>query len=417
VRFRVDGLGAGQTATWELGGAEVVNLTTHGLPVIGPGDRARSVAWPSADTSFSLQDAIDAAPDGGRVEIGPGVWPVGPVFIRDKQITIAGSGSSARAEFKGEVVFGRPAEAATRLVGPPAKGTPADPRTGTYTFNFINAGGTVTGLDISGGDGAIVQRPGAAGAGQDVKLPLHVEDVGISNTGVGILALDTPGLFVDASLIQKVDDGIILVGCHENFNVSTTLFSELKNIGIYVQDCPSPGSCDPNLKPAQIVGNTIIDAKGGGIAILKSGLCIKNNSLLLNHGFGIGIFNSAAVIKRNFIFRTGVVLSGVSAGGLGDGVVVWSFGGPALAAVIDNIIFHSYRVGVSSFGGEVMMADNFLYDQSIDLGRIPWHEFEASFADGEGNICDSDGSGPGEAGACRTESPNIEPPPPVGGLE
>ena len=191
-------------------------------------------------------------------------------------------------------------------------------------------------------EAGIVQKPGAAAVDTDGNRPLQVRDVGISNTAVGILALDTPALILEASLIQKVEVGIIVVAALK-LNVSTNLLSDVEKMGFFIQDSPGTGSCDGN---QMIIENKIYGGKEGGIAVLRSGVCIRNNTLLYNRAFGIGIFSSAAVIENNQIVGTLSILSGESAGYWGDGVVIWSLGGPALAAVANNDILLSDRVQI-----------------------------------------------------------------------
>ena len=62
------------------------------------------------------------------------------------------------------------------------------------------------------------------------------------------------------------------------------------------------------------------------------------------------------------------------------------------------------------------IADNLFSDYAFIQGE-DYHDFEYVFHNGGGNICDRDGSGPDEAGECKVESVELEPPPPIGGLE
>ena len=403
---------------------EDTSMTGHGLDVHPQegggvderhGRREGTVRWPSRDASFTLQDAIDQVPDLGRLVIAAGVHEVlEPVFVRDKQITIRGAGSATRAGIQGERVVGRFEHLSTKLVGPLTDGVPEDLSAATGVINFINAGGELRAMDISGSDAAIAQRPDAAGTSADPNPPLQVRKVGISDTGIGILTFNASKLTVKKTVIQQVIDGIVIVQC-KSFNVSATLLTDLENIAIFLQDCPGPGSCTGK---AETIENTwIAGAKGGGIAAIRSGLCVRNSYLSHNAAFGIGIFNSAAVIKNSTIVDTSPIQSGDLEGSFGDGVIVYSLGGPALAGLVNNKIANSARAGVSSFGAEVAVANNLFFDSAFGIAGEDIDGFQYGFIDGGGNICDRDGFGPGKAEGCRVETVDFKSPEPISPIE
>jgi hypothetical protein len=152
------------------------------------------LVWPSPDFR-DLQAAIDAAPDGATLELGPGVFAIRePLQVKGKRLVIRGAGSGldhARGRESRQ-----PEGPVTRLVGPPPQRV-KDER-GKIVLHadavqgLLNATASdlvVEGLHISGFDAGIVARDGDDGrTGTTLVRDLHVSD-----TGRGILMRSSAG--------------------------------------------------------------------------------------------------------------------------------------------------------------------------------------------------------------------------------
>jgi hypothetical protein len=100
-------------------------------------------------------------------------------------------------------------------------------------------------------------------------------------------------------------------------------------------------------------------------------------------------------------------------GFLGDGLVVWSYGGPASVSVNATRIEQSARAAVSSFGGAVALGSSLLVCQAFDVGAEPLDGQPSVLEDRGGVLCGC----PEATERCLAKSYALEPPAAVGGLE
>jgi hypothetical protein len=96
-------------------------------------------------------------------------------------------------------------------------------------------------------------------------------------------------------------------------------------------------------------------------------------------------------------------------GSFGDGLLVWSYDGPASAAVTATRIERSARAAVSNFSGTVSLGSSLLLCQSFDIGSEPWMGVSAIFDDRGGVLCGC----PDATEPCQAQSYMLQPPQPL----
>ena len=159
---------------------------------------------------------------------------------------------------------------------------------------------------------------------------------------------------------------------------------------IEVRNCLLSGSASVGLMLSSstgiVAGNLIEDNGDGGIRIEQSTgtVIIKENDVVGNEGFGIGIFSSSASLLSNLVEGS---LPGGSSGSA-DGIVVTALkaqdGASSIPSQIeignDNIISGNERVGVLLSGGTTGTVDS---NQVLDNSRGGiWIQGEAGGDDG-----------------------------------
>jgi hypothetical protein len=344
-----------------------------------PPDRT-TLDWPNPDFR-TLQSAVDALADGGRLRIAPGEHPVdAPVFVRRKRVIIEGAGCAELPD-KATEVPRRTAEVLretgldpriisrvqtklgaelhdnngdggertfTQLVGPrPARVVSADETIGL--FNFVDAGGAVTGLKLSGFDAGIVTRQ------EDLRSSpgsLVVTNTCIAETGRGVLAMG-PGKFTMENIyIQNVLwNGISAVGVESLQNLLkqvsfVNVFVEdagnacmvFKNVlgyahQVYVHGCgvnpwgvnfgetrPGIGVVDSLFS----ITDSVADVSNPGILFVRSFGDLDDNILGQNKFAGMLLVESEATMSNNIIAGT---QGRASDGNFGDGIDAFFFKG------------------------------------------------------------------------------------------
>ena len=306
----------------------------------------------------SIQDAIDAVPDGGTLKIASGVYPITEgLFVRDKTVFFEGPGR-------------RHGRVATLVAPPPDGVVPATNAVGA--INFINGGGGLEGFEVFGGDASVLI------SGRSDRS-VTINDMTLADTGRAILHLAPSHLIVKDSVIRHckwngisfAPKNLDLVPFIPLLLVMDTELIDGDNIGIYV-----------NHGKLEVIDDSLGGWPGGGIAVVNSTALILDNSLIQNGKFGILLWQSQGEVLDATILNT------TSVNGLfGDGISVWC-GGARLSGVE---IGNSQRAAISNFDSHIDFEDMAMTCNSIDIdveiggqcvGGVP-----PSFADNGGILC------------------------------
>jgi hypothetical protein len=354
----------------------------------------------------TIQDALDAAPDGAVVRILPGVYRlVEPRWIRNKGLlTIVGGGSDGpnRTELLGPI--------------PGARDPVADPERAQGVINVIDSSVDVSGVLLRGFDAGIVGRQ--IDTARRVDLANRFRNMAIRDVGRGILWKSGGKLDVSDSKITDVswngislapDDAPGRLGRLLKFNLDAIIISDFGNAGIvYVDD---PGVCDDEhtIKNATLIG-------GGGPAILaiRSGVCVFDSHIAIPRVAGIVALSAAVLVQRTQIFFP----LPTADGRWGTGIIASAFGsGRSLVTLADNEIKNVERDFITNLGSDVIFTGNELVcRQSFDLVAGSFLGFGFSFNDG-GNPAQCSDECPAQLGlppasfrAC-TATPFLDAPP------
>jgi hypothetical protein len=341
----------------------------------------------------TIQAAIDAAPDGAKIVILPGEYRE-VLFIRNKHLDIDGSHGAAL------------------IRGP-------DPNPDTfksldYPKGIINyasgGGGSITALQIIGGDNAIVgfneEEPPDA---------VNFKKLIVQGSGRGVLWAGAPIVISESYFSNLQWNGMSFPTCNSPTPVSITDSQVIDSgqAGIYLRDCtpiqagiPTCGPNDHIIKGAFLSFN-----KGGGILAVNSQVCVQNSYINFSTWAGMILLGSAAYTSHNQID-----FPKSWDGALGDGIDAWAWNGVQPTVSIDNTtVFHPERVGVGNFGGEVTLESSSIMCPSFDIQAEDWGGFQAIFYDPiPGSVkCGC----PFASEPCLAKSYQLQPPPPIGGLE
>jgi len=364
------------------------------------GNGLQKIFWNGTSREYpTIQSAIDALADGGKLEIAAGVFEIAERVLIRKKVLLQGAGSGRNTR--------RPV---THLLGPPPR--PIVDKDGRLILRWdevvgllTSVGGDVTvkSMKISGFDAAIVAKDGRAGE----VATTRVEDCTITKTGRGILSLSS-GLTTVADCvitdtswngISVAPKNFILHGVGLGLIITASNFANQWGVGIYLSNTY-----------AVINDAHINNAQAGGIAGYRSKALITNSNLFNNKHSGIAFHESNEVplfyntIKDNLIVNTHPDHNG----NFGDGIVLAVSNGE----LIDNYISSPARVGVSNFGSHVRLTDMNIFCATIHLAGNPMLGQDWSFEDLGGNLC-----GCGTLDPCASKSVVLEPPEPIGGLE
>ena len=281
--------------------------STVGVEIGSARDGRVTIEWP--DPAFrDLQAAIDAAPDGATVEIGPGVHPIErPIFVLGRRLVIKGAGSGRKGEKR-----------ITHLVGPPPR--PVTDEEGNLVlraaaveglFNFVGAGSTVQDLKISGFDAGIVTKDDPEGRSG----PTIVHDLIIADTGRGILSLASSDLTVKDTTIQRsawngisVASSALFFG--QTFEANAIAITDPEGAGIYFENTT-----------AVLVDVVVTNAAQTGILGVQSAALILDSLLFNNKFAGILLFESKLIplLQNNQIVNT-LSLPNTQTG---DAIMLW----------------------------------------------------------------------------------------------
>jgi len=395
----------------------VILFSAVGIAVVGEGASAGiediRIEWPSVDAR-DLQSVIDTAPNGATIEIKQGVYQLSePLYVRGKRLTFVGAGSGLMA--------GR--RAITHLVGP-SPNPVVDERGNLVLFadavkglwNLIGADVEIRDMQLTGFDAGIVVRA----AEGDTPGPTVVTNVLIMDTGRGILSMSSSDLTVQHStIINTLWHGISVGPPQPNIVLGNFLFDAFQIInpgkaGIYVL-----------WGNVTIQNGFVYGAQAGGIVafqmhalhVLSCNLLGNKEAGILMQGVNPGLGQLDIVIQDNIIQNTQQLDSK-----FGDGIVAMLFPGQQslVASLFDNTITSSQRVGVSSFGADLILKGNTILCSPFDLdGEVfqpPLSGIPYTFQDLGGNNCGCPGIPPGGS-TCIPSSSTLSSPPMVGGLQ
>jgi parallel beta-helix repeat protein len=387
-------------------------LLGAGLPVSGQTgrepDRRVVFRWPSPEFR-SLQEVIDAAPDGATVRIAAGIHRISePLFVRGKGLTIDGAGCDERPQDADPRTGERTrTESVTRLVGPPpARAVPAESATGV--LNYLGGGGVLRGVKLSGFDAGVVGRDLDGGA-----KPLAVHRTCVMETGYGVVWQASALLTMTDSLFRDV----LASGIYVESLVPGSGGVHLAHVGVANAD----NSCDYFVNTSAYVENALHFACGGefGIAALNSSVQILSSTVQSTSGPGIYLEQSYGSVAQNtvgFNHIAGILLveSGQVAvfgnevfntlpiqGDFGDGIIAFL----SDAVLVNNNVYANSRAGVANFSSTMVLQSNHLSCNGFDLnGETITTEFMFYNAGDNGCGC------PFPVGACVAQSSGLQAP-------
>lgn len=351
----------------------------------------------------TLQAGACAVADGGTIYLQPGSYGE-RVTIWGKHVTIQGLVAEddkehwpvLQAPVPTEVVAARDAE-------------------GVIT---VGDGGSLSlrMARITGGDVGILVVDAAG--------PVDIDHAVLEQNGRGILQFAPSALTVKhITVSEQLRNGISYVpfdlyaqNCG-GLNVSHGVFGVFGYAAIYVRGC------------VHVIDHTRLgNASGGGIVAIASSLWVIHDDIHDNGVSGILAVNSSTYVTQTDVSftTTGGTVYDPDGGFLGDAMSFWTTdapwaqGGnwvrkPSWAYVDHSDTYFSERAAVSSFGSEVALKDDHLIFQAFDVGAESFDGYDTVFDDLGGVLClhvgDADWQG------CLATSYQLEPPPPVGGLE
>jgi hypothetical protein len=371
------------------------------------------IRWPNPAFP-TLQEALDAAPDGATVRIAAGVHRIpAPLFVRDKGLTIEGAGCDERPGDidPGRGDGGRRPGRVTHLVGTPAtEVVPAESAAGL--LNYVGAGGILKGVKLSGFDAGIVGRDHDGRA-----RPLRVDRSCVVESGRGVLWLASALLNVNHSLIKKVlwngmsvvgppggQGGVHLAGVGVAEAGNSCAF--FKNTSAFVQG-NTYFLCGGSFGLAAIGSSVIVNdstfqsISGPGIYLEKSFGSLNHNTVGFSHVAGILLIESGSVS----VFNNEVFNSVQINGGFGDGILAFL----SDAVLVSNKVHTNFRAGLMNFASIVVAQSNQLSCNGFDmegepLDATPFHYYNAG-----DNGCGC----PIPSGACVAQSVGLQAPAPI----
>lgn len=341
----------------------------------------------------TLQEAIDSAPDHGRIVVEGGRY--------EEVITISGK----TLHLVGE---GRP-----KIVGPfPERANPELPNALSRTEGLVNyvagGGGSIRGFSFIGGDAAIMgfeerQPPGELLAAE---LTIQGSGQGIvwSHSAVSLDSVNIADTVYHAILVDRVS-AFSLASSH----ISNSAFGA----GVLVIGTGCQG------QPAQIKDASSAFNSFGGIVLSNSCALIDNAFLFVNAVAGIWLIGSVADVTNSHV--VGTAQSPVT-GNWGDGVIAFpgQSGTQSFLWLADSVIKDSRRAGVSNFGSigtltnvTIQCSAFELQGEHLDAGEFgsnnPPNPLSFVWHDEGGNDCGC----PIADGECVSISSTISPPEPL----
>jgi hypothetical protein len=301
-----------------------------------------SIPWLRADAVvpsrefLTIQAAINAVGNGGSIFVRPGVYRE-QLTIAHKQIRLTGSGP------------GR-----TEIAAPRSTAVDDHSRAVGLVTYLEGGGGVIEGLSLRGGlNGIVGHEPSATSTEPSLSNSLLVRNIVISDTGRAILWHAPADLTIhEVSATNLRHNGIVFAPLaaggatrgEGRLNALKVNLTGLAFFGVLVVNAPSIG-CQNQLSDVNV-----LLASGGGIGVIRSGLCIFGGTLSLNRGSGIYLQQSAAIIDGSSIQST----IPLTDGSWGDGISSFL----SEIVVTNAFVNLSARAGLSVFGGSAGLAAN-----------------------------------------------------------
>jgi hypothetical protein len=341
----------------------------------------------------TIQEAIDAAPDGATIVIMPGVYET-VLTVRGKRLHLVGRGNP-------------------EIRGPePNRERIPDLTRATGLINYVaGGGGSLKGVMLTRGDNAIVgfsseEPPGA----------LEVIGVNVQGAGRAILWCCGPLTVKDSHFSKLLWHGIS-IPCQgfplKALFVDGVAIVDSEKAGIYMSNCSGVPSCENNVANNVVKNVSLAFNKGGGILAVNSQLCVQNSNIDFATTAGMIFLGSAAFTRGNDINFTQQLL-----GVLGDGITSFPWQGvPSQVTVENTTIYHPDRIGLSNFGSHIAVKSTFMVCAQLAAASLlttPYNGLVDSVDDQGGNKCGCPFAND-VCGATAGGAP--QPPPPVGGLE
>jgi hypothetical protein len=335
----------------------------------------------------SIQAAVDAIPDGGRIVVQPGRYEE-VVFIRNKTVHLVG-------------------EDRPQWVGPaPERVVKAEDVVGLVNYS-AGGGGSIRGFRFIGGDAAIVAFDQRSPSG-----PIAVFDTSIQGSGRGILVAST-GL--EAKNVMVSNSLLHAIGLKQVTKLHLDAVNVVQNggVGIFVVD----SGCDCTQQVCLIEHTFVEGNVNGGILALRSGLCISWTHILNNRIFGLQAVGSAVRLRHFGIAHT---KPRIFDGLWGDGIIAMPDSLPSTVTVSGGYVLDSSRAGIASIGSLIKVKNTLAQCSGFDLsnesvvanaygpGR-PLTNQPGLFENYGGNQCGC----PLATGVCVSQSVGLSPPPPL----
>jgi hypothetical protein len=342
-------------------------------------DRNR-IEWPGGEFR-RLQDAIDAAPHDGVIEIQAGDYFVGAPLVVREDLELAGAGSGRDGVGPMTRLMGRapfPVVDEEGGVIPPAE---------AEALISVGADLVVRDMVLAGFDAAIVARDDDAGrAGKT-----SVRDVVVEDTGRGIVSLGSGDLIVqDVDVVGTLWHGI---------SVSSAVLAS-----ILIQDAKivNPGCAGIYFENTSMVIATVTvgGAGCGGIVGFQSNGLILDSFLLGNRRAGIVLAEASTFFILDNVIENTLPTQFLQIGG--DGISLYL--SPDVT-VEGNWTAQSARAGLGAYGSGVTIEDNTMLCSAFDIDNEVYQGVPTVFDDMGGNQC---GCG-GPLGDCEAVSSQIVP--------
>ncbi len=402
-------------------------VTGRILFVLYPLRTTTTVYWPNR-IHRTLQQAIDAVPDGETLRIAAGVFHVdSPVFVRGKRISILGSGC--------DELRSRPSATVTHLVGPPVDRV-VEANAAIGLLNFVDAGGLVRGLKLSGFDAGIrgFDEHAPTGGARPRGPGISIEDTCVADTGRGIAWSATGALAVRNAVIRDVAWNGVSVFRSPSTQIATSFSAN--NLYMYralnacivikgwtlgptavalqnadLTNCGNGGIVlewvDAHLKKLVLAGidGPAIAAKTSFMDVRETSVTqARGHGIYLDHPFGTSV--ETTTISNTLPFLTGKPF--------GDGLTVLGAGLQGQRVYLDYVwIENSWRAAIGNFGNVVSLGNVFMRCAAFELDRESFEGSSGSWEDRGGNGCGC----PLANQACVETSSALEPPAPLSAAE
>jgi hypothetical protein len=350
------------------------------------GNRVK-IEWPSREFR-TLQDAIDAAPDGALIEIQEGDHSVAASLrVQDRKLELAGAGSGRNGRGPVTRLVGREPHAVVDAEGRvilPAEA--AEPLITSVAADLV-----VRDMVLKGFDAGIVAKDEEAGRSGKTSA----RDLVIENTGRGIVSLGSGELIVlDTDVLAPLWHGIAVKG--------TAFQTVLDAFEVHETTIINPGCAGIFFSNAStvIASATVIGALCGGIVGFQANGLILDSTLLSNRWAGIILAEAPVFLILDNLIQNTLPTQVLQIAG--DGISIFS--SPDVT-IENNLIFISARAGIGAYGSHVTVEDNTIICSAFDIDNEVYQGVPTTFDDQGGNRC---GCG-GPLGTCIAVSSQLVP--------